>query len=697
MATYVPPLVLLLIVAVAQIQAAATRAGCEAPPALKAALRTQVDARKLQALPYKERSALIEATLERLVREYPREFEPRRRLIMNAKWRLDAAGVAGFEQKYRKAAAASPGDPLAQLALAQALLNLKSDEGVAMLEKLATPDFALPHLMLADFYADGKRQDKQKVQTHLAAYLGQCPVSLDSRAQWLLSRFGSDALQARVAAALRERLASEEDAETLRGYETLWGLEFKTRPPKEHDAVRKQVARDLERLARLAPAKPDAGWSALIIAGHKQAGSAAEVIASLEDKLAGEHPGTYEAFVVAFERWDRAHKQPTDQKDAAAWDRYLAARRQVYEGWIKEYPEVAYLRWSQFSGSTYEKSLSEADGLRLMERALEWEIAHQPEPYGAYWNAADFLLQRKLQPARALEFMREAAAQRRIEAARNALDDNSSTDDKRGETRTDLDLTEELVRAALAAKRPDAVTAYREAIEGPVPRTRREDIYWHRRALLAELDGRNADALAWFQKALLMRGDKPEWYRGKFEDELGEEARALWKRLGGTEAAFAVWSAPPAASATAASANEKPPRAMPAWELADLAGNTWSLKRLEGKSVYINVWATWCGPCQAELPALERLYRETRGRADIQIVTFDIDDDLGLVAPFMKEKGYTFPVIPAQRLVNDLLDVVGIPQNWIIDPRGVWRQTFRPPIEGFSADVLKRLEAVRKE
>jgi len=104
-----------------------------------------------------------------------------------------------------------------------------------------------------------------------------------------------------------------------------------------------------------------------------------------------------------------------------------------------------------------------------------------------------------------------------------------------------------------------------------------------------------------------------------------------------------------------------------------LSGKTWRLKDLAGKKVFINVWATWCGPCQGELPHLQKFYEKVKDRSDIQVLTFNLDDDLGLVAPYMKEKGYTFPVLPAVSTVVTLLDGFAIPQNWLIDPEGVWR------------------------
>jgi thiol-disulfide isomerase/thioredoxin len=116
--------------------------------------------------------------------------------------------------------------------------------------------------------------------------------------------------------------------------------------------------------------------------------------------------------------------------------------------------------------------------------------------------------------------------------------------------------------------------------------------------------------------------------------------------------------------------------------------------------VLIDVWATWCGPCQAELPNLEKLYEQVKGRNDIHIPTFDTDSDPGVVGPYLKEKGYSFPVLPIanaaeiEAAVNDH----GIPQNWVLDRSGtsLWRQIGYGPenYDDFSKDMMTRLGAV---
>lgn len=77
---------------------------------------------------------------------------------------------------------------------------------------------------------------------------------------------------------------------------------------------------------------------------------------------------------------------------------------------------------------------------------------------------------------------------------------------------------------------------------------------------------------------------------------------------------------------------------MPDFTFADTAGKELQLKELKGKPVLLNLWATWCAPCVAELPALDRLVQS----GAIRVVT--ISQDMGQpekVAAFLKQRGVT--------------------------------------------------------
>ncbi|MFN2455676.1 MAG: peroxiredoxin family protein [Pyrinomonadaceae bacterium] len=78
------------------------------------------------------------------------------------------------------------------------------------------------------------------------------------------------------------------------------------------------------------------------------------------------------------------------------------------------------------------------------------------------------------------------------------------------------------------------------------------------------------------------------------------------------------------------------------WTVKSLDGRDVSIADLRGKVVVLNFWATWCLPCIAEMPSLQRLYEKTKDEG-VMIVCISPEES-ETVARFVKEKGYTFPV-----------------------------------------------------
>jgi len=106
----------------------------------------------------------------------------------------------------------------------------------------------------------------------------------------------------------------------------------------------------------------------------------------------------------------------------------------------------------------------------------------------------------------------------------------------------------------------------------------------------------------------------------------------------------------------------------------------------------INVWATWCGPCQKEHPDFQKLYDKLKARTDVAVLSFNVDDDVGKIAPYMNEHRYTFPAIPARDVVDAVRPTLSIPRNWFVDPRGQlqWEQLgFRPGDEWQQTMIAK--------
>ncbi len=202
----------------------------------------------------------------------------------------------------------------------------------------------------------------------------------------------------------------------------------------------------------------------------------------------------------------------------------------------------------------------------------------------------------------------------------------------------------------------------------------RQGSYWSGMARLAEQEGRKLDALACYQMALSLVRSSPA---------TTAKARALWKELGGTNEGWQAFlaslepkEAKPAVTATTSTGGPqwtKIDKPLPKFELQDPGGKTWRLAQFEGKTLLVNLWATWCAPCLAELPYIQKLHEKVRDRSDVAVLTLNIDDNTGLVQPFLDRKKYTFPALLAKSYVEGVLPEMGIPRNWIVDGQGVWK------------------------
>ena len=103
--------------------------------------------------------------------------------------------------------------------------------------------------------------------------------------------------------------------------------------------------------------------------------------------------------------------------------------------------------------------------------------------------------------------------------------------------------------------------------------------------------------------------------------------------------------------------------------LKDLSGKTWTFADLRGKVVLVNFWATWCPPCQKEMPDLEALYKRF-GPQGLVILGIS-DEEAAKVEPFIREHKVTFPVLlDPGRKVNEMFVVEGIPKTFVYNREG---------------------------
>jgi peroxiredoxin len=112
----------------------------------------------------------------------------------------------------------------------------------------------------------------------------------------------------------------------------------------------------------------------------------------------------------------------------------------------------------------------------------------------------------------------------------------------------------------------------------------------------------------------------------------------------------------------------------PDFSLTDVNGNKVSLKDFRGKSVLINFWATWCGPCREELPSLQALHEKLSGEGFV-VLAINIDRrNPDRVKKYMKEYNLSFPVpIDPSQQVRKKYYIMGLPVSYLVDPNGKLR------------------------
>ncbi|SNZ02055.1 TlpA family protein disulfide reductase [Flagellimonas pacifica] len=103
------------------------------------------------------------------------------------------------------------------------------------------------------------------------------------------------------------------------------------------------------------------------------------------------------------------------------------------------------------------------------------------------------------------------------------------------------------------------------------------------------------------------------------------------------------------------------------WKLVSLNGNQMDFQSSKGEVLLVNFWATWCPPCVAELPSLEKLYADYGDKVKFVLVTNEQPEK---VSHFVQKKSYTVPIYFERSSTPDMFFSKSIPATYIISKSG---------------------------
>jgi thiol-disulfide isomerase/thioredoxin len=658
---------------------------------------------------------------------------------------IEAVRRGPVDAGYRRLMEAHPNDLSLKYAYARFLWGSRTADSKRMLEEVITadPEFPWAHLALARVYQNKQFESKLKQREETERFFALCPGALAVEAYDAYRRMPQE-FRVKAGTALRDRLKNANAPRELMVLPSLWEFEFQG--AADQAQVRIRIADDLARVRKLA--EHDLTLLDVALQGYNLIEDR-DGARWAREHIAAVAPQSFMSCNVAIDRWYGDRALPTMEDSRERVQGYYRELLEATDAWVQICP-LAEAPWSsrfrairELPNQPAEKLLQAGEGLLRASAAnsSNWFVAPSLmvgelyEQRGIGFDRIPALIERnhrdaeaRLESDRNLDWLSkswreddeldatESYLQARVLAIRKYLHESKSQEAAKELAAAERDAVPASGDKSMWRLQPHLIDAYlamgdtvkaRAALDSlktwlasqqPTEMAGRNERltyrgqvadYWERAGGLAELEKRPKAALSAYENLLQYRSN---WGTLAERFSVIDKTAAFWKVTGGTQQAWEKWLRQLTATISVPAQNwDKIDRTWPDFALSDLSGRKWTQHDLKGKVTIVNIWATWCGPCVAELPYVQKVQNSIKGREDAQVITLNIDDNPGLIVPFLKQRGVaSLTVIPAMDFVERILKVNGFPRTWIVDADGVARREQA----GFTGEPAKWVEQV---
>lgn len=618
-----------------------TNLGCDGGPEAEAGLRNAEQLRDRCGLDEDcWNRALGEARA--LVERYPGELAAHRAYVLSRfRGNHGEYGPEGeaIAEAYRHRLERRPDD--AGLLYLNALLTENRRDRRELLEQSVAraPDFPWPRYALAIEHGwDPDVEERAAAREEGARFVAACPDRLGE-----IQRLASALDDAALFDQYRERFVESFQPlrERFSELATLWQQSFEFAKVDLHPAIRSQVAVAVAATAALERGA-DRAWLRALEIGYRITGDGAGSL-RVEELVLTAFPCEPQAMSIRDRRFRMARPQPP--RDDAAFDGWRRAQLADVDELLASCPASGFLRMRELRAlAAFDrvpeerfvaagKTLAAARDLHLSPSNPAF-VARRFLEKGVGVGEIPRLLEQDrvemdLESARALQFVLDDADRERTRVERLLRSAGHLA------LRSELALRDRALSDA-RSRLAETLAAIEAVGEGARDDAQRQGLaaaqaeYGRLRAEIAQASGDSAAAPA--ADGLAIVSDPSLASLGKVASEA--------------------------------------PQVVPNFRSTDLTGREWTPADLEGKAVLLNFWATWCGPCVAEMPFLSKLARRFRDDPRVLIVGVNVDESPGPVQPFIEKLGCDYPILLGGAAAWAEWRLVAIPRNLILDPSG---------------------------